>query len=260
MNSVRTTQPIHRVPLTQRYAKGLRFLSLPGIPGYLEIGTQAYATYPPQLGNSLNTSNPRIGSRSGRAAVVDGTTSSIQFARVGSLESYTEIPSGADWTFLVSADAVDYTGANPGFWRCASGSGTTFCILNSTGMWIRCNGTDITGSKGQPPIGSTVQAVYSIRSGLWATGAVNGVLHINQSTAATTEAMTGTNGINLWGNQSGSDRIYGNYTLLGMLGFAVGPQEAIALSLNPWQIFEPELRRTYFVPAAAQTLWAQSAL
>jgi len=45
------------------------------------------------------------------------------------------------------------------------------------------------------------------------------------------------------------------------LGRAVSAGEAASLSLNPWQMFQPITRRLYFdVAAAANTLWAQSAL
>lgn len=95
-------------------------------------------------------------------------------------------------------------------------------------------------------------AVFSVRSGQWVCSAINGVIDINTSAAATTPDMTGTNGIVSWGEQNAdSEHVYGKYALLAMFNHFTPPDLAREISENPWQIFDPERRRAYFIPAGA---------
>ena len=53
---------------------------------------------------------------------------------------------------------------------------------------------------------------------------------------------------------------YTLHALVGGYGLLFNPGLAQQISEDPWWFFTSNRRRTYFVPAAAETLWAQSAL
>lgn len=249
-----TRQPRIRTPLKPRYARHLRFLSCPGVPGFLfEGATRVTAPNAPASSNTLFTGNSRVSGPSGMGALTEsGGVTTLKFDRTDfTTGCVVEIPSASDWTTIVQVDGMSTSGSNPGFWRVGSdGSGTTFFIFrDATGLWIRQNATDFFSGGGIPATGSNITAVGSVRSSQRALACLNGVTHFNSTTSVPATAdLTGTNGITKFGVQGSTGtetQVYGKYNLIAILGMALEVEEARELSINPWQIFEPTRRRIW---------------
>jgi hypothetical protein len=88
---------------------------------------------------------------------------------------------GVDFTFVFRGMLHSLgVGANPGFWRSAGGTGTTFCIEQAaTGRpWIRVNGTDVLKPVAglAHPTNSMCSSAFVVRSASWAGWYLDGVL------------------------------------------------------------------------------------
>ena len=170
------------------------------------------------------------------------------------------VSASSSFTIAIVVPAAALAGDNPGVMRSgsgiltanAAGTGTTFCIVQGAGAnrpWIRINGIDVLKptSGSQLEVGKNYVIAFSVKSGISATVAWNGIIQHTATHSTQTPAFT----YSYIGAQSNTAQYIGNIAAYYHINRALSDPELCSITNNPWQIFQPLTRRIYVgVPSA----------
>lgn len=145
------------------------------------------------------------------------------------------LPANRDYTCLFVVDAIAWNGTNPGVWR----DNTNFCIFQTTTgrPWIRSNAVDVLKPASGYGLTTGAGHVFAFRNRASASASffADGALRhdATHSTATIASSLT-----TIGFNTSTAESITGVWPLGLFWDRGLSDGELIALTANPWQLFE----------------------